>query len=400
MEVVALQLIRQLQHIDQENEYVIFVKDGEDNTCIQETKNFKIVKVPGFTYADWEQVWFPLAVKREKLDVLHCTCNTSPVLFLNVPVLLTLHDIIFMESLSFTGTTYQNFGNLYRRLVVGQAVKKSSRVITVSNWEKENISRKLDKSSSKTEVVYNAVHEQFMLIAEEEELKKIRVKYQLPERFILYFSNTAPKKNTRGVLSAYGKYRKLAGENALPLVLTDSNQSFIKNLLEELHLNLPDGSLQILDFIPQHELPQFYNLTDLFLYPSLRESFGLPILEAMACGTPVITSSTSAMPEVAGDAALLCNPFDSSEIAHAMAEVLSDKDLYQSLVSKGLQRIQMFKWEMAARSVLSLYHTIYENKNNSIKQIPVRSGNLTRGKAKFIKKEGIPDQITLLEDIR
>src|SRR5579864_898309 len=123
MEVVAMELIRQLQQQDTTNEYVIFAKNDTDRECILPTKNFTIQTPPGKTYIDWEQLQLPRAVEKANLDILHCTCNTAP-LFPGAPLLLTLHDIIYLEKTDFNGTAYQNFGNLYRRWDVPRIVKK------------------------------------------------------------------------------------------------------------------------------------------------------------------------------------------------------------------------------------------------------------------------------------
>ncbi|MFA0960562.1 glycosyltransferase family 4 protein [Roseivirga sp. BDSF3-8] len=358
MEVVALEVIRHLQEIDRENEYFIFVKEDEDSDCLTPTENFEIVTIPSASYPIWEQINLPKAASRYKLDVLHCTCNTAP-LMTGVPMVLTLHDIIYLESVSFKGTAYQNFGNLYRRYVVPRIVGKCEKVLTVSHFEKEKIIARLDLPEDKVEVVYNAINRKFRKIDDEEQLAGIRKTYDLPEDFILLFGNTAPKKNTIGALKAYVSYCNQVSD-PLPMVITDIEPAFIEKLLQEMGARHLRDKLHLKDYIAFDQLPYVYSMATFFLYPSLRESFGMPILEAMACGTPVITSDTSSMPEVAGSAALLSDPFKPDSIASQMVKMHEDEALRTELITKGLNRASEFNWTSTAEQVLSVYKSMHQ----------------------------------------
>lgn len=362
MEIVALELIRQLQQLDKENQYFIFVKDDKDRECIAETKNFKIVVLSGLTYMDWEQVQLPRAVKKYRLDLLHCTCNTAP-LRLDIPIVLTLHDIIYLESVSFSGTPYQNFGNLYRRWVVPRIVKKCRKIITVSHYEQKCISQALNLGSDLVKVVYNGISSNFRVI-EDQDLIAYRKKYQLPDEFILYFANPAPKKNALNTLAAYQHYVAHT-DSPLSLVLTDTNSKFIGQILKKLNAEHLLSSIKIIEFFPFAELPNIYNLATLFLYTSKRESFGLPILEAMACGTPVMTSNTSSMPEVAQGAALSADPHDYLSIAHQLIEFFSKRIPREAYVTKGLARAKDFTWQHTAHQVLQIYHQLFKDNESS-----------------------------------
>lgn len=356
MEVVTLELIRHLQEIDRDNEYVVFVKDDEDAVCIQESANFEIIKTPVFTYPYWEQWYLPKIAKKAKVDLLHCTSNTAPILYRS-PLLLTLHDIIYLEKISFKGTSYQNFGNLYRRWVVPQVIHHCKQIITVSEFEKKRIIENLGLGNDQVKVVYNAISKHFRVIDDKNFLYGIAQKYRLPEQFILFFGNTAPKKNTAGVIEAYVHYYH-HNQNPLPLVITDYAEEYVLQILEDLKVKDKKRILEnllILDHIPFEELPVVYNLSTLFLYPSLRESFGMPIIEAMACGIPVITSDTSSMPEVAGEAALLIDPLKPVEIAEGIQTVVSNKLLQKEMKEAGLSRAAKFRWENTAQEVLLTY---------------------------------------------
>ena len=356
MEVVTIELIRHLQQIDKQNEYVIFVKDDTDNQCIQETVNFKIVTVPGISYPDWEQIHLPKAIKKEKLDLIHFTSNTAS-LSINIPMVLTLHDIIYMESVSFSGTHYQNIGNLYRRFVLPRIIKKCDTIITVSKYEQERILNHFNLPKDKVEVVYNAKSDSFKKIDDANLLGEIQKKYSLPSKFILFLGNTAPKKNSKRLIHAYGIYAKKVA-NPLPLVIVDLSRSYILSVLKEYDIEDIENNIIVQDYILHKDLSAVYNLATIFIYPSLRESFGLPIIEAMACGTPVITSNTSSMPEVANNAALLINPLDTEDMAEKIESLSTDNSLLQKMTTRGYERAEEFSWSKTAKDVMSIYNKL------------------------------------------
>jgi glycosyltransferase involved in cell wall biosynthesis len=354
MEIVALELLNQIRQLEymSEFQFVLFVKEGPDSQCIQPSGNLKIVRVPGSTYLDWEQYYLPRAVKKEGIDILHCTCNTGPLL-IDIPIILTLHDIIFLESVNFSGTFYQNFGNLYRRWIVPRLLPKCSSIVTVSKFEKGNIMRWFPTYKDQVHTVYNGLNEKFRVIDDQSYLQKLQIKYKLPERFILFLGSRAPKKNTEGVLRAYQSFCQ-ANETPLPLVITDYDKSWLPSYLT----HSVKKQIIVLHFAHNDELPYIYNLATLFLYPSLRESFGMPILESMACGTPVVTSNVSSMPEIAGGAALLVDPTNSLEIAEAIQMLANDAKLYAFKRNQGLRRILKFSWKKTSLIMLELYKSL------------------------------------------
>lgn len=365
MDMVALELIRNLQKIDTQNEYYIFVKPGPDSNCLQPTANFQIIPLTGHSYPLWEQVSLPVAVKKAGCDLLHCTSNTAPV-FSSIPLLVTVHDIIYLENLSFvwkSGTWYQKFGNIYRRLVVRRLIRKCRKIITVSEFEKKRIAEFFGlPNDDRLVAVYNGVSQHFRKIEDNNLLNEMRRKYRLPARYIFFLGNTDPKKNTPNTLKAYAIYRRKS-QSDIPLVMLDFDRSRLEKLLDS--IQEPDliNHIHLTGYVPNIELPSVYTLCELFLYPSLRESFGIPILEAMACGVPVITSNTSSMPEVSGNAALLINPGNPDEIADAIINLQQNSELRTKLINSGYIRAQQFSWENMARKVLSEYYKVYENRH-------------------------------------
>jgi glycosyltransferase involved in cell wall biosynthesis len=359
LEIVAMEIIRHLQLVDKVNHYVIFVRKDVDNTCIQETPNFRIRQIEAGSFPEWEQIKLPLAIKKEQLDLLHCTANTAP-LFTSVPLVLTLHDIIFMEEAKFRGNYYQNIGNIYRRLIVGRIVHKLKKIITVSRWEENHIIDEFKVGKEKVTTVYNAVDNSFFKM-DESTITGVQRKYELPKDFILFFGNTAKKKNTIETLKGYIDYCQSDGENKLPLVVAGAFEEYVREQIS--HIN-PSSDIRrniiTIGYIPFKEQPAIYNLAALFLYTSKRESFGLPILESMACGTPVITSQTSSMPEVASDAAHLINPSDYKSISSGIKKVLTDTNYKNTLIEKGFQRVKDFSWIKTAEQLIEIYQETFD----------------------------------------
>jgi glycosyltransferase involved in cell wall biosynthesis len=362
MDIVALELIRNLQRMDTQNEYVIFVKPDEDDKIITESANMKIVPLAGGAYPLWEQVALPKAAKQYGCDILHCTGNTAP-LFYNVPLVLTLHDIIYMEKsalqlLTEKGSAYQKFGNVYRRMVVPAVLKHCRKIITVSDYEKGVIGNYFGmQQDERLATVYNGVSEHFQPVKDEVAIARVRNAYRLPERYFFFLGNTHPKKNTPGVLQAYADYVAQKGSD-IKLVMIDYERHALQALLQELGCPSLIDHIVLTGYVNNKDLPVIYGQSELFLYPSLRESFGIPVIEAMASGCPVITSNTSSMPEVAGEAALLIDPYAPSTITQAMIKITASADVRSSMIDEGLQQAARFSWAQMAAQVLDIYQEI------------------------------------------
>lgn len=351
MDIYALQLIRHLQELDKVNEYFIFVRSDAD-VCLANTANFTIVEVGGLTYADWEQVGLPLKIRDYDLDMLHCTSNTAP-LYCKVPTLVTIHDIIYLNAAYSGGSFYQKLGHYYRKWVVPKVYQKAIKVMTVSNFEAKTIANYFG-ASDKLEVVYNGTNPLFYAKPNNQRISELRLKLGLPKDYILFLGNTAPKKNMTRAIEAYLKYSKEA-EHPFPLVIVETDREVVNKILDELGRNAKDVDIHCIGYVANDMLPVVYQQAKLFLYPSLRESFGIPIIEAMASGTPVITSDTFAMPEVGGDAAAYINPQSADMLAKTMLQILSDEELLQAMISKGHKRANQFSWQNTTKQVIQIY---------------------------------------------
>lgn len=356
MDYVVLQEIKELQQMDTTNEYYVFVKPGEDR-CVESTKNVHVIELNCPTYPLWEQWALPRAAKKYGVDILHCTSNTAPI-WCNIPLVLTLHDIIFLEPRDKQNhSLYQNMGWFYRRLDVPRILDKCRRIITVSNFEMENIISKLNMPRERMAMIYNGYNNWFKPLDDKNDVYK---KYISEEGYFFFLGNTDPKKNTERTLVAYSKYLKLS-EVKRKLLMADLDKEYLDGIIERNQIDNIRENIVMPGYIVNSDLPYIYNNAFAFLYTSLRESFGIPLLEAMACGTPVITSNTSSMPEIGGQDAILINPESSDEITEMMLRLEKDKDFYDQQRQIGLERAKLFSWRKTAENLLKLYQEVYRD---------------------------------------
>ena len=360
MDYVVLQEIKELQQIDHKNEYYVFVAPGVDR-CLKDSENVHIIVIGESFYPVWEQITLPRAVKKYNLDILHCTSNTAPI-FCKIPLVLTLHDIIFLEPRDKNNkSVYQNMGWLYRRKVVPKILERCLRIITVSNFEKQNIIDKLNIPEKRMAMIYNGYNEWFKPFRDVADIYK---SYIEKPGYFFFLGNTDPKKNTERTLIAYSRYLEQSAIKR-KLLMADLDREYLDSIIERNHIENIREQIVMPGYIVNSDLPYIYNSAFAFLYTSLRESFGIPLLEAMACGTPVITSNTSSMPEIAGNEAILINPDSPKEITEQMLRLETDEDYYNTQKEIGLKRAELFSWRKTAEQLLNLYETVYKELPNS-----------------------------------
>lgn len=353
MDFVALETIRILQQTDSENEYFVFVSPDSDR-CLTESDNLHIIEVSCPTYILWEQFALPRAVAKVKPDLLHCTSNTAP-LFCSVPLVLTLHDIIFLEEKQGKNASlYQTLGWYYRRWLVPAIVNRCKRIITVSHTEYDLIIKRFKSAIDKLTVIHNGYSDQYRPLADP---YAVTQKYCSDEHFLLFLGNTDPRKNTRRVLQAYDRYRNQSLRQ-LPLILTGLSEQVLDAILEELQLARLKPHIIRPGYVAGSDLPYLYNSAFAFINVSLREGFGIPVLESMACGTPVVTSNLSSMPEVAGEGGILVDPYNPTAIADQLLLLETDPDHYAQQVAYGLERAKGFSWDKTAQAMRALYESI------------------------------------------
>ena len=354
MDYVVLQEIIELQKMDHRNEYFVFVAPGPDR-CVDDSHNVHVIEVEGGFYPTWEQIALPRATAEAGVELLHCTSNTAPIRC-NIPLILTLHDIIFLEPRDKRNRSlYQNMGWLYRRLVVPRILKKCRRIITVSRFEQQNIISKLGLTERQVVMIYNGYNDWFRPM---EDADCVFAKYMVERGYLFFLGNTDPKKNTERTLIAYSKYLERSSVKR-KLLMADLDRQYLDDIISRNHIENIRRNIEMPGDIVNTDLPYVYSGAFAFLYTSLRESFGIPLLEAMACGTPVVTSNTSSMPEIGGTEAILVNPESADEICDQLLRLETDEDFYRQQVAMGLERAKLFSWKYTAEQLLSLYESVW-----------------------------------------
>jgi glycosyltransferase involved in cell wall biosynthesis len=298
----------------------------------------------------WEQAVGPIALQRHRVDLVHGPVNISPVLARHRSV-VTVHDLAFLVY----PEQYPGAKQRYLNLLTGLSIKRAGRVIAVSDSTRADILRYYGVHPERVVVVPNGVDPDFAQVSDPNRLKALRDQYRLPEQFILFVGTLQPRKNLVGLLRAYAR---IVNEVDWPLVVVGAPGWLYEPVFNEARwLGVADRVI-FAGYADPDALPLWYSAASVFVYPSLYEGFGLPVLEAMACGTPVITSSTSSLPEVAGDAAIYVNPADVVALASALARLIHQPALQAELRERGQARARRYSWEQTARETAEVYRQV------------------------------------------
>jgi glycosyltransferase involved in cell wall biosynthesis len=343
-------LLRHLARLDGQTEFVILCRPEDRDTLAAVGENFRPVPETSGNYSIAEQVRIPWALKRERVTLFHAPHYVLPPLVRCTSV-VTIHDCIH---LMFPQYLPNRMAFSYAKWSISQAAKCATRVMTVSESSKRDILRFVDTEPDKIDVIYNAYDERFAIEPLEGDVVRVRERYQLHDEFVLYAGNVKPHKNLERLIEAFHLVRT-RGLDRLKLVLIGDEISKYTALRRAVHQHQLHKYVRFLGFVPEETLAVMYRLAGVFVFPSLYEGFGLPPLEAMASGTPVVTSNVSSLPEVAGDAALLVDPYDPRAIADGIYSVLTDETLRRGMVHRGIARAGQFSWEQSVRRVRQIY---------------------------------------------
>lgn len=297
----------------------------------------------------WDYYLIPKAVKDYGIDVILFPKNVLPF-FINCKSIIVIHDLAYyMPELN----AYPFIDTTYMKSMIKSSVKRANHIIAISENTKRDIIKFTSVEEDKITVVYEASDRKYIQIFDKTELDVIKKKHNLPEQFIFCCDSITPRKNTIQLLVAFDIIK-----DKIPhmLVLTGGVSWKSKKVIDLVD-SMKDNVIK-LGYVPDEDMPLLYNLADIFVYPSLYEGFGLPPLEAMACGCPVITSNTSSIPEVVGDAGVMVDPYSIADLAKAMYEVLTDDKLRENMIKKGLERAKKFSWETCANDTLDVLEEI------------------------------------------
>jgi glycosyltransferase involved in cell wall biosynthesis len=346
-------LLRQLARMDRQTEFVLLCRPEDRETLSALGENFRAVIETAGNYSVAEQVKIPWALKREGVTLFHAPHYVLPPL-VRCQSVVTIHDCIH---LMFPQYLPNRVAFAYAKTSIDMAARRATRVMTVSESSKRDILRFVDTEPEKIDVIYNAYDDRFAIDPGEEEVVRVSERYQLQSEFVLYAGNVKPHKNLERLIKAFYLVRK-RGLDHLKLVLIGDEISKYTALRRAVHQYQLHKYVRFLGYLPEETLAVMYRLAGVFVFPSLYEGFGLPPLEAMASGTPVVTSNVSSLPEVAGDAAVLVDPYDPSAIAEGIYQVLTDEKLRRDLRHKGVARAGQFSWEQSVRRVRAIYDEV------------------------------------------
>ena len=345
-------LIKQYQHIPTEYAISLLTRKNYSKSDLQFSKFNKIAYDEPIYSLKEQYKWIS---KISPSGLLHVPHYNAPLLFPG-KLIVTVHDICHVVMRHyFPGILKKVYSTLFLR----QILRKSDHIITVSNFSKSEIRRYFNIPGNKISVIYNGVNSIFNPICQEEAQGVIQ-KYKLPTSYLLFLGNIKPHKNIGGLIDSYQK--ALAQNSKIPpLVMLGRYSKLSSDVLDstkrfqKLQAN---GKIIFPGYLPTQDLPAIYSQAKIFLFPSFYEGFGLPVIEAMACGTPVIASNCSAIPEIAGQAAVLVDPHNSMSLAHCIVQLDKDRNWRMRLIQKGLAHAKQYSWKKAAMEHLKIYRQI------------------------------------------
>jgi glycosyltransferase involved in cell wall biosynthesis len=343
-------LLRQLARIDHDTEYVLLCGEADLGVAAQLGPNFRAVLEPSPNYSIREQLHVPWVLRRERPDLFHAPHYVLPA-GVHCRSVVTIHDCIH---LMFPQYLPSKMALAYARAQMWAAARRSHCILTVSDASKRDILQLFNVPPEKIVVVYNAIDSHFWITPEQETVARVRERYQLDHKFVLYVGNIKPHKNLVRLIEAFDELRRGDLED-LKLLIIGDEISKLPGLRRAVHRHKLHKHVRFLGYLPDDQLAVLYRMASVFAFPSLYEGFGLPPLEAMASGTPVVTSNISSLPEVVGDAAVLVDPYDVGSIVDGLRRVLTDPVRAEEMRRKGLIRAREFSWERSVAKTLEVY---------------------------------------------
>lgn len=301
----------------------------------------------------WENGSLMAMAEKDDIDIFHIPGFAGPFKKGRHKRVTTVHDligIIFPENLGI-------LSRFYWQKWLPACIKKSDAIIAVSECTKQDIIRLLGVPEEKIHVVLSAADDRFTVIADRTKLEEVRNKYDLPQEFILTVGSVEPRKNIHGLIEAFDLYIQESGSN-VSLVIVGSKDWGYKKAYEEAERRNRLSRVVFTDYVEDRDLPGIYNLAKFFMLPSFYEGFGLPVLEAMACGKPVICSNRAALPEITHDAAILIDPYSLESLKKAISEVDQDVALNEDLSLKSIRKASEFSWRKTAEDTLKVYENV------------------------------------------
>jgi glycosyltransferase involved in cell wall biosynthesis len=351
-----------LRRAGHQNQYVIFVtKEGAEAFAADFSKkpaNVRLVIFDHPHYSFAEQFQFISVIKKQKLDLMHFAHINHPI-FYRDPFVITMPDLTLYY---YPGKEKLNFIKRWAyNMVMLSAINHSRKIIAVSKNTKKELIEKLNAPARKIKVIYEGADQQFKMIKNEKKRQAILKKYQIKKSYLIYLGQGRAHKNLPRLIEGFSQAIRQGLDAQLILVgRQDRGTVNLERLVKQLGMS---KRIILTGFVSDDELPYLYRSATAYVFPSLSEGFGLPPLEAMACGIPVISSNASCMPEVLEEAALYFDPFDPQDIARAIKKIMSDGKLRREMIKKGFKQVKKYSWQKMAKETLVLYNRIGKSKN-------------------------------------
>lgn len=356
----VVSLVQELSKIDDENEYTIFVNRDNEQFFKTNNKHFQIIILPDYTRKKllrivWEQFRLPKLLKKMNIDLLHSPGFVAP-LKMSAKSVVTVHDMTFFSH----PECHTRFKRLYFQNMIPKSIASADAVIADSENTTQEICKYLHTPKEKITTVHLGVGEHFKQINRRKAKEYLKTKYHINNRFILFVGTIEPRKNVQTLVDAFLQIK----DPKLKLVIVGNKGWNVAELFKVITESPIKEQIILPGYVTDEDLVKFYNAAEVFVYPSLYEGFGIPIIEAMACGCPVITSNVSSMPEVAGTAALLVDPNNANEIKNAVQKILKNKELRELLIKDGIKQAKKFSWKKTAQATLAVYKKVWQKSIN------------------------------------
>jgi glycosyltransferase involved in cell wall biosynthesis len=344
-------LLRLLPSIDSDNEFHVlcYRQDAELLRSLSPALHLSFVSAGNYSVSEhWAIPW---TLKRLHADLFHAPHYVLPLLT-PCPSVVTVHDVIH---LLFPQYLPSRFAVHYAHRMIGRAVEQAKLVMTVSQASKRDLLGFFDVAEEKILVIPNGIDPSMTRDLSPDEIERVKRRFQLTGRTALFVGNIKPHKNVERLISAFAKVREDSAFSDLTLMIVGDEISKYPSLRRAVARHQIRSHVRFFGFVPETTLVSLYRAADVFVFPSLYEGFGLPPLEAMANGTPVVTSKISSLPEVVDDAAVMVDPYNVDELAEAIKSTLVDKELRARLIELGRKRAAQFSWETAVTQIHSVY---------------------------------------------
>ena len=348
MGMYVINLINELMKIDKENNYILYSDTDDTNNLFEKTNNFIFKRLTASNHFYYEQILLPQQCRLDKIDILFSPANTSPM-FLDkkIKLILALHDVIFLKKeVPLSRNKKQILGRIYYA-INALNTRRAEIILTPTEYSKKDIINTLHISPNKI-IVDSRGHEHFN-IEKATTFKVLQQKYKIPAEYFIHVGGDTPNKNTEKLLKLFSEHKNIyiviAG-------IKNLENSYIYNKYKLFH------NIVFVPYVSQEDLVGLYKNAMAFIFSSIYEGFGLPLLEAMKCNCPIISSNATCLPEVAGDAALYFSPNNGNELLEKIYLIKNDTPLQQKIIAKGNERLKKFSWRIVAKKLLENFNNV------------------------------------------